>query len=187
MWYFIWLLFAVACTTSRGGIAPSAQVEELKGSSTSTPSEKGKAMEQQVERSGMSVRWYVEGDELFVTMKAPTTGWVAVGFNTQPTLDGSLLILGAVENGKVRVEEHIAQPPKHPTRISLGGSNALRRFEAKEQDGETQVSFVLNLAARDRLAPALSLGALVHLTLAFSQEDDFDHHSIMRTSVQITL
>jgi hypothetical protein len=186
MLYVIWLLFAVACTTSHGGAAPSDQVQELKRPSTLTL-EKGKSMEQQVERGGMSVRWYIEGTDLFVTMKAPTTGWVAVGFNTQSTLDGSLLILGAVEAGMVRVEEHIAQPPKHPNRIHLGGSLALRRFEAKEQDGETQVSFVLDLLTRDHVAPLLSLGALVYLTLAFSQDDDFQHHSIMRTSVQITL
>jgi hypothetical protein len=187
MHYFIWLLFIVACTTSRAVTASSAQTEELKSPTALTSSEKGDAMAQQVERGGMSVRWYVEGGDLFVTMKAPTAGWVAVGFNTQPTLEGSLLILGAVEDGKVRVEEHIAQPPKHPTRISLGGRSALRRFEAQEQDRETQVSFVLGLSLQDQIAPVLSLGASVYLTLAFSQEDDFQHHSIMRTSVQITL
>jgi hypothetical protein len=135
----------------------------------------------------MMARWRVEGEHLFLTMRAPTTGWVAVGLNDRAELSGSLLVIGAVQGGVLRVEEHIAQPPYHPTRQSLGGASALLLAKGEEGDGETRISVSLDLSRRDQVAPNLRAGDEVFLTLAFSLADDFLHHSVMRTAVQVKL
>lgn len=125
--------------------------------------------------------WFADGAPLVVLMEAPSTGWVAVGFNDAPTLDGSRLVMAAVVGDTAVAEEHHARPPEHPRQRAL----TVRAFE--EGGGLTRVLVEVPVdgvvPGTLRLAPGVRCG----LTLAWSVADDFTHHSRWRGLVEVPL
>lgn len=134
----------------------------------------------------MTVRWWWEDDLLHFSLDAPTEGWVAVGLNGGSTLEGSLLLLCAVRERRAMCEEHIARPPRHPTRESLGGTPRLVSWSGGEARGRTCIHVVTRVNG-DAVFPGARRGQAVYLTLAYSESDDFDHHSRMRSAVDAVL
>lgn len=136
----------------------------------------------EVQDADVTFRWTVEGDEVRAEMSAPTRGWVCAGISGVPGLDRSLLVMGAVIDGTARAEEHVAMPPRHPRRADLGGRIGLLAFDGEEDDGRTTIRFTLRLVD-DGLV--VLPGQTAYLTLAWSHEDDFQHHSARRTEVAV--
>ncbi|MCB9676349.1 MAG: hypothetical protein H6737_14595 [Alphaproteobacteria bacterium] len=134
-----------------------------------------------VHGGGVDFAWVVEDGVLTGEASAATAGWVCVGFGARPGLAGSVLVMGAHGPQGSVVEEHVAQPPRHPRRVDLGEPPGLLEGRAEERDGRTTVRF------RWALDPALRVGEPVYLTLAWSHEDDFDHHSARRVEVEAVL
>lgn len=142
----------------------------------------------QISKNGMTVTWHLEGERLHLTMKAPTQGWIAVGFNTVDELTGTNLIMGCVTNGEVTLSDrHILSPGHHQSIEKLGGTSAVQLISGQETDNETQIRFSLPLQVNDPWHLELKPGNQYHLLLAFSQEDDFLHHSMMRCAVKFSL
>jgi hypothetical protein len=138
--------------------------------------------------NGMTFQWRFDKDHLQCYAIAPTKGWVAVGFNTKDQLSGTNLIMGAVEQDYVTVDDRfILKPGDHKSILELGGSEALVQREGKEENGITTISFCIPLSVNDKFHHDLQVGKDYYLLLAFSQEDDFQHHSIMRTTIKIKL
>lgn len=136
--------------------------------------------------AGVEFRWALEDNRLLHgCMRARTHGWVAVGFNTQPTLDGARLVMGRVVGGAVQVEVHRAEPPRHG-RIA-GSEHAVRAVGGAQETGVTRVCFVMPLGQIDPSDVALAAGSLTHLVLAWSHERDFDHHSADRGAANVLL
>ncbi len=143
---------------------------------------------QKIEKNGMSVEWEIQGEWLHVKMEAPTTGWVAIGLNPVEGLEGTNLIMAAVETGAVSLSDrYIVAPGDHRSIADLGGTPALTLLEGAESDRLTRIAFKMPLEASDRFHHGLGIGKKIHLLMAFSLEDDFMHHSVMRTSVEISL
>jgi hypothetical protein len=136
---------------------------------------------------GMTFEWRVQGDMLHGRMRAPTRGWVAVGFNHRPTLDGTRLVMGYVRDGATVVEEHVAAPPVHHRKRDLGWKEGLGQVSGTEDARSTFIEFTLALDTGEPRDVALVPGRTYHLTLAWSHEDDLQHHSAMRTAVDVTL
>lgn len=129
---------------------------------------------------GMDVRWWWQEQELVVLLDAPTRGWVAVGFGERETLAGSRLLLAAVRSDGAVAEEHRAEPPVHPF---------VRRLAVRAAEETSERTRVLVAFPRAAVAggPQLAPGIRVGLTLAFSLEDDFAHHSVFRTLMPTAL
>jgi hypothetical protein len=53
--------------------------------------------------AGVTFKWKVNGANLDCKLSAPTTGWVAVGFNNKPYMDGANIIIGYVTGGTTAV------------------------------------------------------------------------------------
>jgi len=136
---------------------------------------------------GMTFEWRVEGRFLHGRMRAPTTGWVTVGFNQEDQLAGTKLIMGYVADGEVVVEEHIADPPNHLPKTQLGGHHAISEVSGSEREGSTTIEFLVELDSGDPVDITLRPGARYYVTMAWSHEDDLYHHSARRTSVEIAL
>ena len=120
---------------------------------------------------GMTMKWRRDGETLRIELSSRVDGWVAVGFNREPTLGGSRLFMARVQAGVAHVEEHWTRPPNHGP-IDL---QTATEVDGNEQDGTT-ASFAVTLAP----------GAW-HTTLAWSRDDDFDHHSAVRRMVELDL
>jgi DOMON domain len=137
---------------------------------------------------GMTFHWRFYKDHLQCQASAPTKGWVAIGFNTKNELSGTNLIMGAVEQDYVTIDDRfIVKPGDHKSIIELGGSEALVQRTGAEENGKTSISFSVPLSVNDKFHYNLIEGKEYYVLLAFSQEDDFQHHSMMRTTIKIKL
>lgn len=141
-----------------------------------------------VERNGMIFEWMIEGANLRGKMLAPTTGWVAIGLNTHSSLKGTNLIIGAVEQEFYRIDDrYIVAPGNHKSMIQMGVEDQIILKNGREWQGTTTIEFTIPLQSKDKYHFQLNEGSEYHLLMAFSAEDDFDHHSMMRTSTKIKL
>lgn len=139
-----------------------------------------------VSAAGVEFRWALEdGRLLHGCMRARTHGWVTVGFNTRPMLEGARLVMGRVVDGRAELEVHRAEPPRHGRIAAADGG--VRLVGSAQQAGFTRLCFVMPLGPIDRSDVALVAGSLTHLVLAWSHERDFDHHSADRGAVDVLL
>ncbi|NJM94213.1 MAG: hypothetical protein HC842_05725 [Cytophagales bacterium] len=60
-------------------------------------------------------------------------------------------------------------------------------MEGAEKAGQTYLRFSLPVEPASRYQKPLQKGRNYHLIMAFSRDDDFQHHSTMRTAVLIEL
>ncbi len=130
---------------------------------------------------GVTATWWFEANDLVVLLDAPSEGWVAVGFNGAPELANSRLVMAAVVGGAPIAEEHLARPPEHPRQ------RALSVRAAEETAGRTRVLVSVPRAPVVEGTMTLAPGASCGLTLAYSAEDDFGHHSRWRGLLEIVL
>ena len=149
------------------------------------------SMSHTIEKGGMWVALQTTGSRLMIESRAPTEGWLVVGFNRISGLQGARLVFMRVRAGRAECEVHrtdFSYPaPFHRPRAAIGGTNYVADIIGHQRDGVTQVGCSVPLASHERLDVALEPGAKLHVILAYSASDDFDHHSRMRTAVDITL
>ena len=141
-----------------------------------------------VEKNGMTVEWHFTKTHLKITMQAPTTGWVAIGFNPENQLPGTSLLMARMRGGQAEALDFYTVGPGdyHPV-TELGGRSAIGQIIGWERDGQTHVSFEIERDPGGKFHYELAEGKPFHLLMAFSREDDFDHHSMMRTATEIRL
>ncbi len=141
-----------------------------------------------VKKNGMTVRWYHTSRHVHFKMEAPTEGWVAIGFHDEPPLTDAYLVMGAVDYGTVIISEfYTHRPGDYQSIKSLDGTDQLGDRGGEETVRGSMFSFSLPLGEGDRHRKSLCAGQTYYLTLAYSREDDFQHHSMMRTALEITL
>lgn len=137
---------------------------------------------------GMTVAWSFEADRIHFKLSAPTDGWVAIGFNQHEGIQDTYLIMGRVANKRVEVVEHYTlSPGNYQPILELGETEQVRNIRGGAEVGITQLSFSLPLKAKGQYQKDLFQGMEYYLIMAYSQEDDFQHHSIMRKHVPIQL
>ncbi|MEL6863076.1 MAG: DOMON domain-containing protein [Bacteroidota bacterium] len=142
----------------------------------------------QIEKNGMKVSWAFEGEQLKVEVVAPTKGWVAIGFNEQDQLVGHHLIMGKVVGDQIYVSDrYIRGIGQHYAVTELGGISHLSQPSGQEDSGGTQIRFHIATSPKDAFHYTLEKGQTIHLLIAYSQSDDFEHHSAMRSALTITL
>lgn len=99
----------------------------------------------------MDVLWKLDGDKIHMKLAAKTTGWVAIGFDPEKAMQGANIIIGAVKNGKVRIEDHYGDRKRnHKKDEKLGGKNHILNPKGTEVDGVTTISFTLPLDSGDQ-------------------------------------
>lgn len=161
------------------------------GNSSRKESELGKGTESEWksrERNGMLFRWKIKGDHLLIQMSSPQQGWVAIGFNTRTGLKGTHLIMGNVDRGNAVVSDRfIVAPGDHRAIETLGGDAWPDEVGGTEDASGTTLNFQLPLNRSDEWHHRLTPGNQYHVLMAFSREDDFQHHSMMRTEITIQL
>lgn len=164
-------LFSLAwsCTTAREPHSPDGEWKSIR-------------------ERGMEVRWRFTEDQIELEMSAPTTGWLAIGFNGRSGLTGTNLIMGSVANGETTLsDQYVSRPGDHRPISEHGGKSWLQLVDGEETDSQTRIRFLLPRGQSDQWHHALTPGKNLYLLVAFSREDDFAHHSMMRTEVKIEL
>lgn len=141
-----------------------------------------------VTRNGMTVRWEYQADRIHFELRAPTTGWIATGINDRDQLPGMYFVMGRVgTNGPEAIEHHTLRQGDYRSLTELGVPARVAEVQGGEEDGSTRISFSLPIKASSTYHQSFTRGREVYLMFAYSQEDDFRHHSRMRTSVLLQL
>ncbi len=141
-----------------------------------------------VQKNGVTVTWEHQNSRIFFEMTAPTDGWVAIGFNTSQDITGNYLLMGQVVDGKPKVTEHYTLSPGYYEPFSaMKVAESVTDVEGTEVKGKTTLKFSVPVVPANSYAKRLDEGTSYVLLLAYSQEDDFQHHSMMRTSMRIQL
>ena len=136
----------------------------------------------------MSVNWNHEGERVYFEMMAPTNGWITIGFNDSSGIENTYLLMGHVVNGVAEVVEHFTISAGNYKPITELGSEARVAHVSGEDRGiHTKINFSIPKKSFSIHQKGLVEGKMYYMLMAFSREDDFQHHSIMRTSVQVTL
>jgi hypothetical protein len=180
---------AAAVTGTAGGTAESAPLAQQV--SASTPASEGLIYANEYHNSlydpatGMSLFWQNDSVNLYVGLVSPGTGWAGVGFSDRSGKPGSNIILGAVSNGTVTIQDnygvtkelHLAD--RTSSLLAIGGS---------EIRGETTLEFVIPLASGDSQDTSLTPGQTVAVILAYqATKDSFTAEHTRYSQLQITL
>ena len=145
-------------------------------------------LEKQISKNGMTVKWEFKDDRVFFQMSAPTKGWLAIGFNDSEQLTGTYLLMGNVVSGNANVVEHYTRKPGDYLPISeLGDRGEVGNIGGKETKLGTTLNFSVPIKSKSKFKKHLKSGTLFNLLMAYSREDDFQHHSVMRTALSVNL
>jgi hypothetical protein len=142
----------------------------------------------EVSKNNMTVKWKIEHELILFEMEALTDGWVAIGFNETNSLTGTYLLMGRVKNGKTEVVEHYtSNPGSYKPIVQYGVASQITNISGNESGNFTRLKFAIPVKVASKYHKELMPDTEWTLLMAYSLEDDFQHHSIMRTSIDIKL
>lgn len=126
-----------------------------------------------LEIKDMTVFWTLDGDQLQMELSAKTTGWVSIGIDPEDAMGGADIIIGAVKNGKVRIEDHFADRKRgHSSDQKLGGSNHVIDPAGKEEGGVTTISFTRLVNASEQWDKPIRTNGKTRVMIAFGTGRD---------------
>lgn len=138
--------------------------------------------------TGITLRWKIETGDLRVKVRAPTTGWIAVGFNPSQMMKDANIIIGYVSNGTATIrDDYGISTISHESDITLGGRDDVRDKAGSESTGITEISFTIPLNSGDDYDRTLLAAMRYLVILAYGNQDNFTVQHSVRTIVQIQL
>lgn len=141
---------------------------------------------------GMDLSWKVEGEWLNVSVSAPTTGWVAVGFDPTGKMKDANIIIGYMKDGDLYIQDDYGSAPtRHQADGNIGGSLDISEPDGSESNGKTEISFRIELDTGDKKDRPLKPGNSYKVILAHGKDgaDNFKsyHGRTKRATVKIKL
>ncbi len=126
-----------------------------------------------LEVKDMTVSWTLDGDQIQMELSAETTGWVAIGIDPEDAMGGGDILIGAVKNGKVRIEDHFADRKRgHSSDEKLGGTSQVTDPAGKEENGVTTISFTRLVTASEQWDKPIQTTGKTRVMLAFGTGRD---------------
>lgn len=144
-------------------------------------------LEKTVRKNSMSVSWSHKADRIFFELEAPTSGWLTIGFNETNELTGTYLIMTRVYSTIPEVIEHHVISPGNYRPIQNIDIDQIADVGGEETQNHSSIRFSLKADNSNNFRKRLTKGKYIYMTLAYSISDDFQHHSVMRTNVQVRL
>lgn len=149
------------------------------------------AMEYQhtLDVNDMHFSWTIDADQIHVQVSAKTTGWVGIGFDPEKAMQGANIIIGAVKNGKVKIEDHYADRKRgHSNDKKFGGKPNILNPSGTEVDGITTISFSYPLDTGDAYDKPINAQGATRIMLAYGAgRDSFKNRHPFRTVYDIDL
>lgn len=137
----------------------------------------------------MTFDWSVNGDQLAVRLAAPTTGWVAVGFNPTKKMKDADIIIGYVKKGKVKIlDEFGTAATQHKSDSKTGGTNNVTVVGGTEEGKTTTIEFSIPLNSGDAKDTVIDPNADTTIILGYGPErDSFKVKHKFRTTITVNL
>lgn len=142
----------------------------------------------EIEESGFTLKWKVEGEQVRFIVSAETEGWIAVGFDPGIIMKDADMIVGYVKNGRVYLEDQFGSGMfSHRRDVDLGGSDDILEKSGDESAGVTRLEFLLPLNSGDRFDKVLRQGRRLSIIFAFSTSDDTGrkHSRVAKTTITL--
>ncbi len=142
---------------------------------------------------GFTFSWVmnpISSDSLDVSITAPTTGWVAVGFEPVSFMSEANLIIGYVESDiPVIRDDYGTGQFTHDSDVNLGGSSDIGSTNGSESAGETTISFVIPYDSGDQYDKVLEEGQTYTFIFAYGADgaDDFTSPHVWAKSASFEL
>lgn len=136
---------------------------------------------------GMELHWTIEGDSIYIGLRAPTTGWLAIGWGpTGPIKEGGDILIGYIRGGELFLQDYFANTSvTHANDVSLGGRDDVLESSGSEDQESTTIEFRRRLDTGDKFdRPITRVSHTVQLAYAPS-DDFFTYHGEKRTVVKI--
>lgn len=133
-------------------------------------------------------QWKIDGENIDIILSAPTTGWIAVGFDPSRMMKDADILIGYVENYEVFMRDDFGSGyTKHKVDTDFGGTDDITITGGSEIDGKTTLEFSIPLNSRDSNDRILEQGEEYKLIFAYGKKDDFVSYHKTRTSIKVTL
>jgi len=146
---------------------------------------------QELTVGSFTLRWAtMPGDSLAVELSAPTTGWVAVGFDPDSIMLGANIIIGYVSSGTPTLRDDYGwQLTSHRDDLLLGGTRNVTVDDGTESAGTTEIMFTIPLNSGDSYDKVLVPGGSYPIILSMGPNgsDDFSIQHIAVAVAQINL
>lgn len=136
---------------------------------------------------GMELHWTIEGDSIYLGLRAPTRGWLAIGWDPSgPIMEGEDILIGYIRGKELFLQDYFANSSvTHANDVSLGGRDDVLEASGAEDATATTIEFRRRLDTGDRFDRPLAGGAHT-VQLAYAPTDDFvTYHGEKRTVVRI--
>lgn len=140
--------------------------------------------------AGWGFSWRFAGEEIELIVTAPTTGWVAIGFNPSKMMKDAQYILGYVQGGQLYLRDDFGTGnTSHASDDTIGGSQHVRPIGGTEENGSTTITFALPIKAGDAYDIDFPQGELYTVLLAYgaNNADNFTGMHRKRTSMEVKL
>jgi hypothetical protein len=121
---------------------------------------------------------------------APTTGWVAVGFDPQTAMLEANLIIGYVAGGTASVRDDYGTDQfGHASDTSLGGVDNVSEASGSESSGETMIEFTIPMDSGDQYDKALTEGTTYTVVFAYGADgaDDFTSQHVYAAAAALEI
>lgn len=121
----------------------------------------------------MSFSWTVNADALAVRLSAPTTGWLAIGFNPTDMMNNANIIIGYVKDGNVELSDDFGSgPTTHMPDDKRGGVSNVTVVGGGETGNTTTVEFSIPLNSGDVNDGVINPTADTKIILAYGPDRD---------------
>lgn len=144
---------------------------------------------QSFSQSGITFEWKKNETLLEIILAAPTTGWVAAGFNPSSGMkDANFIMCWVDDAGEAKCEDHFGTELfKHALDTSIGGQQNVTVVEGTQNQGETTVRFIIPLNSGDSKDQVLEPGKTYPLILSYGATDNTSQQHTVRAKTQFTL
>lgn len=121
---------------------------------------------------GFQLEWMIDDNTITVTASAPTTGWIAVGFDPSAAMKDANIIIGYVSESDLFISDdfgngHISHSPD----TELGGTSDVTGISGTEQNGTTMISFSIPLDSEDQYDTTLIQGSTHKIIIAYGPDE----------------
>jgi hypothetical protein len=135
---------------------------------------------------GMELHWSVIGDKLYIGLRSPGHGWLAVGFDPDgPMMRGADIVIGYVQDGQAFANDDYSDTQvSHKPDTDLGGTDDVAEVAGSEDEQGTTLEFVRPLDTGDSYDKPITPGEKF-VMLAYAEEDNWTAYHAKRGTVQI--
>jgi len=123
--------------------------------------------------TGVSVNWFHTETELYIGLKSPGRGWVAIGFDPSQAMRGANFVFGYVDETGTHVSDQYGSGLfSHTPDDNNEGSNDILEYHGSESESGTIIEFRILLDSQDNRDKHLEIGVSYKVLISYNTSAD---------------